>query len=120
MKIESLESINIVEDIFVGGGGCSSIEASIKKGNMKLMEKSMKSDVANAGHSGDVDAIDNKCDSDEDDDDLGEYFVDVLPSPFEERKVIPFYEEPEMSDDEEEVDVTRDSVHAVYASVSRV
>jgi len=118
MKIESFESINIVEDLFVGGGGCSSIEASTKKEKSELIEKSMKPDFANDDHSGDVkNEIENECDSDEESDDLGEYLVDALPSPFEERKVVPFYEEPEISDNEEEVDSRQayTYVHALCA-----
>jgi len=141
MNYGSSESKESVEDIVISGGGVF-IKASAKKENCKrllrqqleeaanklndLIEEFTDKDSTRADHSVKDAASDEpdleKCDIDEDSDDLGEYFPDALPSPFE-RKMLPLYDVPEMSDDEDdgEIDATIGTcVRVMYVSVSRV
>jgi len=138
MNYGSPESKKSVGDIVISGGGvfikasamkesCTrqQLEEAANKLNALIQEFTDK-DLTRADHSVKDAASDEpdleKCDIDEDSDDLGEYFPDALPSPFE-RKMLPLYDVPEMSDDEDdgEIDATTGTcVHVMYASVSRV
>lgn len=141
MNHGSPESKKSVGDIVISGGGVF-IKASAMKESCKRLPRQQLEEAAHklnafiqeftdkdstrADHSVKDAASDEpdleKCDIEEDSDDLGEYFPDVLPSPFE-RKMLPLYDVPEMSDDEDdgEIDATTGTcVRVMYASVSRV
>jgi len=130
MNYGSPESKKSVGDIVISGGGvfikASAMKESCKRLLRQLIQEFTDKDSTRADHSVKDAASDEpdleKCDIDEDSDDLGEYFPDALPSQFE-RKMLPLYDVPEMSDDEDdgEIDATTGTcVRVMYASVSRV